>query len=509
MAGKRRVFLQVLKDGEQLAEAPLARPPMLVGSAEGSGLTVRSKAIALVHASFDVEDGRRVVVTNLAGPGRLTLRGDAVERASLQHGDVVSLGPVQIRIDIRRGAKAAPPSPAEPEPASEPEPAPEPEPEPPPEPEATPEPAPEPEPEPEPLAPTPEPLPEGPPIAFLILTTADGGARAFELPVGRFAAGSGPCAIHIHDPEVAAITGEWFRAPEGNVYYRAASGGTYKACENGRTEGAGPVKMQLILARGNQLRSLRDGVVPGSGTRSARRTREEVECLARQVTVDFGVPAPETIPDMPAVKLPEPPKPPKPPPKPAKPTNRSPWVIAPLLIILSTATGAGVRLLQGPDPTPTSDVVEGPDEGGGVEQLVEQVTEAETPAPEPATFETGSLVVLKDGGTDEAMRNTITAALWKRRQAHRRCFDPVVEKQADTEGVMWLEVLVTSDGRVADAWVHAESTITEPGVASCLLGYFGAVQLPKPPAPPFQFVYPLELSLGRITVPTGRRPPPG
>jgi|GEM_PF-5113194 len=458
---------------------------MVVGSAADAGLRIRSRSLSSEHAAFDIDENGKVVVLNLGGPGCVRVGEVAVEHAEVRHGDVVDLGPVQIRIEVRKGLAAADPVPVLPAPA--------------------PRPADRPDPD------------AGP---FLLLTTDDGGEECFELPVGRTTVGSGPCAIRVHDPTVAAIKGEWFCSPDRSVYYQAHPRGAVVRCEEWRSEVAGPVTMRLVFSE-RSAGSLGSGDGPVSAKQARERELAAVRQLAKHVTVNFAAAPPEALfepdplapeskalraahvsisssPSLPAVPAVLPASGTLPPQQ-TFTRRRSAWAFAPALIVAGLMVGAGGRLLAGTDAGPP---VATDAETVVVRSAALGLPDAEPEQPTDSRLIPGLVSFVELGGTSAETRHTVHSTIWKNRRAHATCFAPYLAAQPDAGGVLWVTVALGGDGRIRDGWAEPESTIESDAAVDCLVAYLGDLTLPSPPSPPLVVSIPFRLQGGQLAVPT-------
>ena len=443
VTNRRRVLLHVERGGRTLASRPLGATPFVVGGGDGVSLRVKGAGLRERHLVLELDERRRLRARP-EGDAVLRVDGASVASCTPKDGDVLDLGPVQIRIEH---VAAPPPAPRTVSAPSLPR----------------------------VMVPAPR--------AFLVLSAPGCKAQRFELPSGRFAVGSGPCAIHLKDATLPVLIGEWFRAPTGSVFYTRHPGEP-KLVMGGQSVRAGKLSMSLEVSGG-----------PPPGPVAAAPSR----ALAEVVALDFALPPPELLssPGMPAVGAPAAPSAPASPtvapepeaaPAPSSPPSRgiSPWAVAPLLIALALFVGGRLR-------------------GAGS-------TEAVLAPPEPVAAQTATLaepvwdparlLVLEDGAPDPAFHQQVQESIWRHRRAHATCFDPLLAADPTLNGVLWLEVSVAQDGRLLEIAPKPGSSISDPAVEECLMAYFAELQYPVPPEPPFAFAWPLRVGNGEVQVPT-------
>lgn len=433
------------RGGRTLASRPLGATPFVVGSGDGVSLRVKGAGLRERHLVFDLDERRRLKARPEGG-ALLKIGGEAASDCAPRDGDVLDLGSVQIRVEH---VAAPPPAPRTVSAPSLPR----------------------------VVVPAPR--------AFLVLSAPGCKAQRFELPSGRFAVGSGPCAIHLRDASLPVLIGEWFRAPTGSVFYTRHPGEP-KLVLRGQTVRAGRLAMSLEISGG-----------PPPGPVAAAPSR----ALAEVVSLDFALPPPELLssPGMPAVGAPAAPASPAAAPEPeaapapSSPPSRgiSPWAVAPLLIALALFVGGRLR-------------------GAGS-------TEAVPAPPEPVAVQTATLaepvwdparlVVLEDGAPDPAFHQRVHESIWRHRRAHATCFDPLLAAAPSLSGVLWLEVSVAQDGRLLEIAPKPDSSLSDPAVEECLMAYFAELQYPVPPEPPFAFAWPLRVESGEVRVPEVSRTP--
>jgi pSer/pThr/pTyr-binding forkhead associated (FHA) protein/tetratricopeptide (TPR) repeat protein len=106
--------LQILRDGAQLREVALG-PELQIGRGPECGLRLDDRAISREHALLRISSGL-VELSRQSRFGQIILNGRPVESATVKPGDVIDIGPFQLRL-----AGQAPAVPESPAPAPTPE----------------------------------------------------------------------------------------------------------------------------------------------------------------------------------------------------------------------------------------------------------------------------------------------------------------------------------------------------------------------------------------------------
>lgn len=376
-----------------------------------------------------------------------------------------------------------------------------------------------------------------PPLPFVLFASPDGNEGRYQLRVGRFAVGRREAAFTLRRSDAPLRAGTWEATDDGQVTW-TPEGGEPVRCVDGSEHAAGGLRMVLEThPRGPVVR-----IAPGTGG------------LGEWLSVDLSVPYTDA---------------PAPPPPTPVVTRGQAILIAVLAVIALGLTvarqqqgsavvggdaasgavgvvvaedrgadGAATAVVDAPPPAepsgedvpvPSDATPESPVEtaapAGAPPRPVDVEVDAAAPAPDGAppnhrsvvvyayesvdgvlSYTPGTLVILDDGGTDIAYQTEVRQFLWDTKPEHQACFTALRSAQPGARGLMWVDVLVGEGGEVLDGFIIAEeSTLLDADTLDCLMTELRRVDFREPPAPPFEFAYPFELSLGTIKVP----PPPG
>jgi len=370
----------------------------------------------------------------------------------------------------------------------------------------------------------------GVPLPFLLFATPDGNEGRFQLAPGRYAVGRSAAAFTLTSKDAPLRAGVWEVTEDGAISW-TASGGTAVRCVDGFEVRVLAVRMEVERQpRGPMVR-----IAPATGG------------LGDWLRVDLRAPF-------------------EPPPAPRRPAVASRGqlvLIAALAVVAGGLTVAnqvrpGVVVIDGgsEDARGAAAVVQrtAPERAATeTDQPVPPTAASERdrpelasapaepgvaeapPRPEPVarpstsaaaapanhddvvvyayesvdgelSYRTETFVILDDGGSDIAYQTETRQLLWETKEEHQACFSALRSAQPGARGVMWLDVLVGEGGEVTDGFViPEESTLLDDATVECVLDEVRRVDFREPPAPPFEFAYPLVLSLGMLSVP----PPPG
>lgn len=388
---------------------------------------------------------------------------------------------------------------------------------------------------------------------MLALTTSDGSEARFSLPVGRFAVGSGACALSLTASGMPWIVGTWEHDADGTVWWTPAPDGPREQCEDGHTVDVGGLSICLErtlrgpLARiASPTRGLESWVhvdfnVPYLSERPAPPVRsgmpskgelaaiaclgliaagatwlnhqpgpsvfssggDEAGTLAARGEVDVagadGVAPPENSARAQQVPV---------------PAKGSEGVVPTAVEGAESTTGlGGASTSSAAVPSPASQSVRTPEPRpfrvvrdptfGGVVVFAYQSEDGEL------DYEPGTFIVLDDGGSDVDYQTHVRRQMWSHRDAQERCFSALKSEEPGLRGLLWVDFLVGEDGDVIDGSILDEhSTLRDERILDCLLEEVDSLQLPAPPAPPFEFAYSLELAVGSVSVPPFAEPGP-
>ena len=107
------------RDGRRVGTSLLARPIIKIGSRARSQIVLDDPGVSGMHAVIEVTDDA-VVLIDLGGEGGTHVNGKRINKASLDPGDVVTIGPFQLRLESVAATPPAEPvavAPAPPAPA--------------------------------------------------------------------------------------------------------------------------------------------------------------------------------------------------------------------------------------------------------------------------------------------------------------------------------------------------------------------------------------------------------
>jgi hypothetical protein len=284
-------LLEIVRDGVVLARCRVRQLPFIIGSAASVHMRLKHRRIAPRHLEIRRRDGG-LCAQVATDDALLRFEDEEVEGVFLVDGDLLDLGPVSIRVEL--------PTPAVPEPEFRLDPWSAPVQE------AGSEPEPEVEPESEPES-SPSPSPEPRLVPVLTLGVPELGEIHVDLPVGEYSIGSGHCAFSVV-ADVPPVVADWLHMPDGAVYCRDRSTGTFERCEQGFELTCGPLAVQLSFVAPGRLRRLRDGLLLSVDLEAPAKRREPVSArqlqgevdaartaLQAALSVDLNITTPETL----------------------------------------------------------------------------------------------------------------------------------------------------------------------------------------------------------------------
>jgi len=123
MTSKRKVIpkLEIHKRGRLVDSFLLNTPRLVIGSAPGAHIRLRSAEIETEHLVIELVNRRFLEAVNVAGDPHLRHQGDSFERVRLGRGSVITLGPLAFKlVFVPRGASPPAPEPAPAAPPPEP-----------------------------------------------------------------------------------------------------------------------------------------------------------------------------------------------------------------------------------------------------------------------------------------------------------------------------------------------------------------------------------------------------
>ncbi|MDP7114047.1 MAG: FHA domain-containing protein, partial [Myxococcota bacterium] len=100
MTVKRKVIpkLEIHKRGQLVDSFLLNTPRLVIGSAPGAHIRLRSAEVETEHLVIELVNRRFLEAVNVAGDPHLRHQGDAFERVQLGRGSVITLGPLAFKL---------------------------------------------------------------------------------------------------------------------------------------------------------------------------------------------------------------------------------------------------------------------------------------------------------------------------------------------------------------------------------------------------------------------------
>src|SRR5512145_616415 len=123
------ISVRVFRGDDLLRTEQFSREIIKIGRLASAHLVLDEEGIARIHAVIEVAPGGALSIIDMGSAGGTVVNGKKVSRAALEPGDVISIGPLRLVVDLgEEAAVAAPaveqaaPAPAAPAPAPAPAP---------------------------------------------------------------------------------------------------------------------------------------------------------------------------------------------------------------------------------------------------------------------------------------------------------------------------------------------------------------------------------------------------
>src|SRR5512145_266344 len=99
------ISVRVFRGDDLLRTEQFSREIIKIGRLASAHLVLDEEGIARIHAVIEVAPGGALSIIDMGSAGGTVVNGKKVSRAALEPGDVISIGPLRLVIDVAEGAE--------------------------------------------------------------------------------------------------------------------------------------------------------------------------------------------------------------------------------------------------------------------------------------------------------------------------------------------------------------------------------------------------------------------